>query len=363
MFQTPDIGTLRLCSLLLSIAFFAAFMALWRGRRDERHLLFWGGSLLVYALVLLVFEMFPGRPQPFPGTLAFIGVATSNMLLLAGVRFFENRPPFRPWMLPVVLVAGLGYATPIWLAQAGLPSPVAPSLGGTLGLALGVAVFGSAMLLDGPGTAPRGRRIAALALLGYLPGYAAVVVTELQWPDPFNIAAMVPMVADELLLPVLYLGLLAMPGERAQRVLREAAFRDPMTGAWNRAGMEAQGRQAIAAGAALILLDIDHFKSINDRHGHAAGDAVLTVFAGRVAALAAECSGWLARIGGDEFVAVLPGLPAGEARRLAERIRDTVAAGGPGLPPFTVSLGLAMTSAGDVSLARAKTQGRNRVAA
>jgi diguanylate cyclase (GGDEF)-like protein len=375
MFQTPDIGTLRLCSFLLSMAFFAAFTALWSGRRDERHLLFWGGSLFIYSVVLVGLGMFPGRPQPLPGVLAFVGVATSNMLLLAGIRSFENRPPFRPWMFAAVLAAGLGYLLPIWLDRAGLFSPVEPSLGGTLGLAAGVAVFGSVMLLDGPGTAPGGRRIAALALLGFLPGYAAVIATALHWPDPFGIASMLPMVADQVLLPVLYLGLLAMPGERAQQVLRDAALRDPMTGAWNRAGFEARQAEAARRGAALLLLlDIDHFKAINDRHGHAAGDAVLRAFTRRAAMLAEEQHGWQARLGGDEFAVVMPGATAGAAEDLAERVRHAAASGSVGVPDHTVSVGLGLTEPGetglsdamaraDASMYRAKRLGRNQVVA
>ena len=380
MFQMPDIGTLRLCSLLLSLAFAAVFLVLWRGRRDEAHLLHWGASSVLYALVLLAFEFLSGRLPSEAIGLIYGLLAGSNLLLLTGVRSFDGRTPFRPWMLLPLLVAMLGHVLPGWLAAAGLPlpMPLARDIGGSLGLAAVVVITSIAFLPHPPGSPLRGRRIAALALLGYVPVYLAAMVAEWRAPGVVNLAALLPMLSDQILLAILYLGLLAMPGERAQQVLREAALRDPMTGAWNRAGFEAQQARVLASGGAVILLDIDHFKAINDRHGHAAGDRVLCALARQAGALAAERGGWLARLGGDEFVAVLPGASAGEAAALAERMRAATAGAGtgatPALPRHTVSLGYAVTEPGEESLAaavaradirlyRAKTQGRNQVAA
>lgn len=380
MFQMPDIGTLRLCSLLLSLAFAAVFLALWRGRREEAHLLHWGLSSVLYAVALLCFEVSSDALPPFLGGSLYGLLAASNVLLLTGLRSFDGLPAFRPWLLLPVAVAALGYALPMLLAQAGLPlpMPLARHVGGSLGLAAAVVMVSLAMLPHPPGSPTRGRRIAALALLSYVPAYLATIATELQTPVPMNFVALLPMLSDQILLAILYLGLLSLPGERAQQVLREAAFRDPLTGAWNRAGFEAQQAAVLAGGGAAILLDIDHFKAINDRHGHAAGDRVLCALASRIGVLAAEQAGWLARLGGDEFVAVLPGASAGDAARVAERMRAAIAgpdAGAtPALPRHTVSLGYAVTEPGDDSLAaavaradtrlyRAKTQGRNRVAA
>lgn len=374
MFPLPDVSTVRLCSLLLSIAFTAVFLVLWHGRREEDHLLYWALSSALYTAVLLAFQLFTDALPPWPGSLFFAALVGSNLLLISGARVFEGQRPFAAWMLLPLLGSVLAYSMPFWLVAWGLalPLPHAGRICGTLGLLAGVVLVGR-VLLRGGGAGWRGQRIAGLAMLGYVPGYVVAILLEFEGTPGLNAAALLPMLSDQLLLAVLYLGLLSMPGERAQKALREAALRDPLTGAWNRAGLEAQRPGLGMAGAALILIDIDHFKSINDRHGHAAGDAVLASLAARAAALATEQGGWLARLGGDEFVAVVPRASAEAGRILAGRMRGAVAAGGPGLPPYTVSLGLAMVAPGDASLdlamARAdarlyeaKAQGRDRLA-
>jgi diguanylate cyclase (GGDEF)-like protein len=126
---------------------------------------------------------------------------------------------------------------------------------------------------------------------------------------------------------------------------------------------------------AVFFLDLDHFKSINDRFGHAAGDAVLVAVARRIKVLL-RADDLLGRWGGEEFVAILPGAPPEAVRATGERIRRAVESepvGADGeLIPVTVSVGVAMlendikTSAelvrrADAALYRAKGKGRNRV--
>ncbi|GGD78469.1 GGDEF domain-containing protein [Croceicoccus mobilis] len=107
--------------------------------------------------------------------------------------------------------------------------------------------------------------------------------------------------------------------------LREAALTDTLTGLRNRRGFEASVDQALIGGRSgtLALLDGDRFKQVNDRLGHAEGDKVLRGFARRIAEFlrATDISG---RWGGDEFVVFFPGLDAGEASRVIERIRDAL---------------------------------------
>lgn len=128
----------------------------------------------------------------------------------------------------------------------------------------------------------------------------------------------------------------------------------------------------------LLMMDIDHFKSINDRWGHLAGDAVLTEFARRIGN-AMEGDELLARFGGEEFALVLPDTPLEEATQIAEMLRATVAKA-PVLTEsleisVTVSIGVAEYSAADMAsvpalleaadqmLYRAKNSGRNQVQA
>ena len=133
-------------------------------------------------------------------------------------------------------------------------------------------------------------------------------------------------------------------------------------------------------GVALLMLDIDRFKAINDTHGHAAGDRVLREVAGRMAA-SCRAGDLLGRVGGEEFLAVFADVTDAEAAVIAERLREAVARapvaieGGQALA-VTVSgglLGLApeeeapslsdALSRADAALYRAKAEGRNRIVA
>jgi two-component system cell cycle response regulator len=133
---------------------------------------------------------------------------------------------------------------------------------------------------------------------------------------------------------------------------------------------------------ACLFLDLDHFKRINDRHGHPAGDEVLRSI-GHLIQSQLRLGDTIARFGGEEFVVLLPQAPAQAAREIAERIRASIAARALLLPsgefiPATVSVGLAMLAAdsaaedpqaqalrlvdaADQALYRAKSSGRNRV--
>ncbi|SMQ62949.1 diguanylate cyclase (GGDEF) domain-containing protein [Devosia lucknowensis] len=129
-----------------------------------------------------------------------------------------------------------------------------------------------------------------------------------------------------------------------------------------------------SAAGALLTLDIDHFKAINDTHGHAAGDAVLRSFAATLRN-SVRAGDQLYRIGGEEFAIILAGAGPDKAVDLANRLREAVSA--QPIPyrdvkiPVTVSVGAAMLSgdltpaelleAADAALYKAKTDGRNRV--
>ena len=154
-----------------------------------------------------------------------------------------------------------------------------------------------------------------------------------------------------------------------------AAISDALTGAFNRRYLESHLRGAIdrgdAARAALLLFDIDHFKRINDDHGHDAGDVVLKRVA-EVARQLSRDSDMLFRLGGDEFVLYLPGVGLQGARVIAQRLREAVAHSAPaGGRAVTISVGVAerrpeddvesWLRAADKALYGAKQAGRNRV--
>jgi len=132
--------------------------------------------------------------------------------------------------------------------------------------------------------------------------------------------------------------------------------------------------QTTGAALALVAIDIDHFKSINDRHGHHGGDVVLTELAARCQKVMRSAD-LFARLGGEEFAILLPGSGIEEAIAIGERLRLAVASGpfalASGPLNVTISLGAAMLdSAGSLAdllneadnyLYAAKTGGRNRL--
>jgi diguanylate cyclase (GGDEF)-like protein len=164
--------------------------------------------------------------------------------------------------------------------------------------------------------------------------------------------------------------------ERGHRALERLACRDQLTGALNRVGLD-RLLGNLTGTLAVLMLDLDNFKPLNDRHGHAKGDDVLKLLAATIdAQLKSEDA--LVRLGGDEFLVILPQATAQEARRIADKIRaafaDAVAAADLAEPPTTISMGIAtghvdrsdlagLLRDADTALYRAKNHGRDRVAA
>jgi two-component system cell cycle response regulator len=170
--------------------------------------------------------------------------------------------------------------------------------------------------------------------------------------------------------------------------LKLAGLTDMLTGVHNRRYFEHRSQIEVSQARryqhdlACLFLDLDHFKTINDRFGHAAGDAVLQGIA-HIIQPQLRAGDTVARYGGEEFVVLLPQAPEKHARDIAERIRLSISARPLALPggeqvPVSVSIGLAMLASGhlsgeprqlaqalvsdaDQALYRAKAGGRNRV--
>ena len=174
---------------------------------------------------------------------------------------------------------------------------------------------------------------------------------------------------------------LSIANRRLLLALRGQANTDGRTGLTNSRAFDEALERLLANRAddervAVLMLDLDHFKEFNDRYGHPAGDEALRVFADLLASSVREHD-VAARYGGEEFAVFLPGLAAGAAAEVAERIRErtesTIIPLGPGLTGhLTVSIGVAVApdhgaqrvvllKAADDALYRAKLAGRNRV--
>jgi chemotaxis family two-component system sensor kinase Cph1 len=163
----------------------------------------------------------------------------------------------------------------------------------------------------------------------------------------------------------------------AESRLAEQALRDPLTGLPNRRLLMDRLEQSIARHArgqdvALLFVDIDQFKKINDTFGHGAGDDALLHVAHALTA-AARGEDTVARLGGDEFIVLCEGVSSESAHGLAERVRGAVAEAPAGDAPWrvSVSIGVAMAgfdldasqllSAADAAMYRAKVAGRNQI--
>jgi len=194
------------------------------------------------------------------------------------------------------------------------------------------------------------------------------------WLGAFNLL----MFAHTLLLTVL---IVAMSKERLELEQRTKAQTDPLTGALNRRAFMGRGERLLQRHAyeraplCLLFLDLDHFKSLNDRFGHSGGDDVLTSFVGLVNGCIRPTD-FLFRIGGEEFCCLLPYTSTEQAYRVAERIRfqfemSTVDVAGTPVKA-TASLGIASPDAigyeldtlmrqADSAVYAAKRAGRNRI--
>ncbi|CAK05987.1 putative transmembrane sensory box GGDEF domain protein [Rhizobium johnstonii 3841] len=368
-------------SLLLALGVSAACLAVtlmgsWLVRRSETVLLTATVGLVLVVSGIFVYSAYVNTPEKWLGVANFVlfhaGFAT---IWGAGKQFLTGRV-----FLPAIAIR----------AFAAMVFSVVPMLSGYDGLAFIADNLAIALLLFA--TARQywlARAEAPAPLLGITALYtltaisfflcAAVLISDgklVLGHAPSNWA-------EDLSLAVCIAGMtgigalsLALHQWRLAARHRLDAITDPLTGLLNRRALFDQyGTRPMGTTTAVIVFDIDHFKSVNDRFGHATGDRVLNVFAGE---LSAHCrtGDTAARLGGEEFVLVLKEIMPGRAELTAERIRRAFEAREIHIDDevltCTVSVGVApgrsksldfdtMLSAADKALYVAKRAGRNRV--
>ncbi|MBY5523861.1 GGDEF domain-containing protein [Rhizobium leguminosarum] len=368
-------------SLLLALGVSAACLAVtlmgsWLVRRSETVLLTATVGLVLVVSGIFVYSAYVSMPEKWLGIANFVlfhaGFAT---IWGAGKQFLTGR------------VSLLAIAI---RALAAMVFSVVPMLSGYDGLAFIADNLAIALLLFA--TARQywlARAEAPAPLLGItalytLTAISFVLCAAVLISDGKLVLGHAPSNwAEDLSLAVCIAGMtgigalsLALHQWRLAARHRLDAITDPLTGLLNRRALFDQyGTRPMGTTTAVIVFDIDHFKSVNDRFGHAAGDRVLNVFAGE---LSAHCRSGdtAARLGGEEFVLVLKEIMPGRAELTAERIRRAFEAREIHIDDevltCTVSVGVApgrskgldfdaMLSAADKALYVAKRAGRNRV--
>jgi diguanylate cyclase (GGDEF)-like protein len=342
----------------------------------------WGFSDLMRALSVVLFGLHDSVPEAISIDLANAILFSSFALTWTGARVFDGRS-----VRPLGLIAGAA----IWLVFCRIP--------GVMDLTDLRTLLSSSILATYTWLTAyefwRGRSepllsrwpaIFVLFVHGSLFLLRTPVSRMLPWSENnyevFGSVWLAVLSFEALLFTIaLAFILLAMAKERTEFRHKTAALVDPLTGIANRRAFLTEGTQIVkrqsinGCPGAVLLIDLDHFKSINDRFGHAIGDRVLQVFA-ESASASIKTTDLIGRLGGEEFAAVLYDVDRERALITAERIRSAFAAAAvevDGRPAMaTVSVGMvfnedstfdvpALLAQADEALYHAKERGRNRV--
>jgi len=368
-------------SLLLAVGFSAAGLAMalfgsWLIARTERFMLTWSLGLLLIVFNIMVYSHYVQSPDPVTGALSMVLLPLSFAIVYgAAVQFARGLSPLRPilWAAPATAIA---VALPMALGYDGIGFMSGNTLAALLFLGCAREYWAARAEARVPLVALTVLYTATAASFGLcalvlaLQGQAVLAAPPSNWAEDLNVIV--------CLIGMTGIGALSLAlnqGRIAARHRREA-LTDPLTGLVNRrAVFERFNAGPLPEDTVIVVFDLDHFKSINDQHGHGAGDEVLRRFAAVLVA-AGRDGDIAARLGGEEFALILPATPALMAVQMADLIRRRFAAERFRFTArdigFTVSAGLAVAgesgpgfeptlTAADRALYLAKSGGRDRI--
>jgi diguanylate cyclase (GGDEF)-like protein len=368
-----DPATLTVAFILLSAVLGTLLIFSWTLNRRLGAMAWWGAAFWLIAIGIGWANL--GKGPPSYGVLLLanaLGILSYGAIYV-GCRVFNERPG-------ILLPGGAGVA--IWMCA--FPF-IYDSQGYRLILAsllTGAYSALSAWELGRYATQTlASQRVAVvllsgLAVFNLLRGLLGISLTSVPWIDTFARRWSSEMALFLVVIgPTLAFMFLSMAKERLKFEYKQAALVDDLTGIPNRrAFLQAASRLLNRLNdrpASCLLFDLDNFKAINDRYGHAVGDRILGVFARTLTENLPR--GTFGRLGGEEFAAILP-IGAGDAAALAERIRHAFAEAGKAAlgktEEVTVSIGCAtipravaedLLRRADHALYRAKESGRNVV--
>jgi len=345
----------------------------WLQQRNVRALAWWGSAYLIGASSMA----FWSTPDPLfrlppavPGALTFLACG----MVWNGVRLFQGRR-----VLPLATFIGAA----VWLGIGQIPGALENGNGPIIGaLIVPVYTFFIAMELWRERRRTHYSRAAAIVVPCLHAGIFLVPLAMHELlPDGHNGAWLTVFTLETIIYAVgTAFIVMLMVKDHHVHVYRTAASTDHLTGLLNRRALMDNATQLCTRQAkrkepvAVLMFDLDHFKSINDRFGHALGDSVLRLF-GQVVRSSTRAHDLIGRFGGEEFVAIVPG-GLESASKIAERVRSAFEAAGVMVDEHaigaTVSIGTAasyeavtsidaLIARADAALYRAKHEGRNRI--
>ena len=376
-----DVNTLFMVTIYVEAILGLLLLFAWAQNTQIRAVAWWGFAHLIRASSVVLFGMYGTAPDLVTIDLANALLFTAFAVTWTGARVFDGRP-----VEPVYLVTG----AVLWLLVCRLPL-VADSVDVRAMLASGIITAYTWLTAyefwrgRGEQLVSRWPAIFMLFAHGALFMLRTPLVAMLPWSPTNNMFGSVwlTVLSFEALLFTISIAfiLLAMAKERTELRHRTAAMVDPLTGISNRraflqdAALLAKRHSGNPRPTAVLLIDLDHFKSINDRFGHALGDRVLELFTDS-ARQSIRASDLIGRLGGEEFAAVLYDTGRDKAVAVAERMRESFAQISQevdGRPVCaTVSIGLVHSQAASLDISEllaqadqalyfAKENGRNRV--
>lgn len=370
-----DNATLLIGIAFSSVALIVALMVGWFNARRETYLVHGAAGIMLVVIALATLGLRNGRYDLVFQLIPFFVLLIGFSLIYSSARLFRD-PRSRHWP-PIAL----GFATATLMA---IPLVAGYSGTGTILLNLFGAVLMSLSALE----FWRGRAEQQVAMVTNAALYgltavsfslcAMVLLVNRQWiltAPPSNWAEDINSIMSLFGLTGIGAITLTLHHARAARRHHNEANTDALTGVFNRRALFSRYPETEPAnGLSVLMFDLDHFKQINDRLGHARGDLVLQAFA-EVMREQLRPADFIARLGGEEFCVILPGLDGASAMRTAERIRLALAEralpNGRDNGVATVSAGLAtagldepfssVLSRADAALYKAKQAGRNQV--
>ncbi|WP_279479269.1 GGDEF domain-containing protein [Aureimonas sp. SK2] len=361
-----DLHTLHVSSAITNVTCCLILAVAWLVRVEKRYLGWWSAAFFVFAAGLAL--QMAGKAHPALGGPTYGLLVAGSLLILAGFRGFDGRRPFSKLMLSSLPVPPLVHA----LLLAAFPGGSEPELV-TFVLSCAITIQVPLYVLCRNRDRLAFRWMAGTTFAVQLATTVSVVVWGSVNLTPENVTLAISL-TDQVCSTIAIACIFGMVMERDNLRLDRLVHRDALTGCLNLAGLRAY--EAKASGPmGVMVADLDHFKALNDRYGHAAGDEALREFVRRAETCLPETA-ILARSGGEEFVVLLPGASLETAKAAAQHLREAVAGrcvdhDGQAVR-MSASIGVSRIAGSDTirngitradaALYAAKRAGRNRVA-